>query len=100
MPATDEIKRRNGNPDAILAGLASKSPIYRFQAICGAVNHNVRSEKIIDRISTLTDDKEIVMGYSIAMLAKSALAKFGISKYKGDDERIKTLIHTDIWFDR
>ena len=99
MPRLDEVKRRNGDTEAILQGLASKSPIFRFQAICGAVNHSVYLPEVLDRIKTLTNDDERVMGYSVSMLAQAALVRAGVAEYGGDDSRVLRLIQTPVWFD-
>ena len=99
MPSPDEVKRRNGDTEAILKGLASNSPVFRFQAICGAVNHRVYMAEVLDWMKILTNDDERVMGYSVSMLAKAALAKAGVQEYEENDSRILTLIQTPIWFD-
>lgn len=99
MPRLDEVKRRSGDTEAILQGLASKSPVFRFQAICGAVNHRVYLPEVLDRIIALTNDDERVMGYSVSMLAQAALARAGVMEYEGNDDRVLTLIQTPVWFD-
>ncbi len=99
MPTTDEIKRRKGDRAAILDGLVSKSPVFRFQAICGAVNHNLHEQEVVARIEALVDDNAEIMGYPISALAVAALAKLGKAVYQGKDRTIKQLIDAPLWFD-
>lgn len=99
MPQPDEIKRRNGDVGAILDGLVSKSPLYRLQAICGAVNHSIRNERVLDGIKALVNDDEIIVGYKISALAIAALVKFGKAEYQGKDSDILAFIDAQTWFE-
>ena len=99
MERNEMNKRRSGDQSAVIAGLKSENPIHRFQAICGAVNHDVRNKDVIHLIENLTNDSEIVLGYKVGILAVAAIDRLSVSKYQGDDPRIKALIDAPVWFD-
>ena len=96
----DDQLRREGNLNAIMKGFVSKSPLNRLQAICGAVNHSVFNDAVKTQLIRLKDDPDVVMGYSISQLAIAALHKFNVIEYTGNDETVKMLVNTKIWFDR
>ena len=101
MNHTDEQKlRRNGDPNAIMSGFISKNPLFRFQAICGAINHRVFNDAVKHQLMKLTDDPDVIIGYSISQLAIAALDRFGVSKYEGNDNSVIKLIQAEKWFDR
>ena len=100
MPRRDEQLRRSGDLSAIMDGFVSDGALFRAQAICGAVNHNVFNDAVKKQLIRLTDDGTVIMGYSVSQLAIAALDKFKVRKYTGDDESIKILIEADTWFDR
>lgn len=100
MAHRDEQLRRSGNVSAIMDGFVADGALYRFQAICGAVNHNIFNDAVKKQLIRLADDGTVIMGYSVSQLAIAALDKFKARKYTGDDETIKVLIQSDKWFDR
>ena len=100
MAHRDEQLRRSGNLSAIMDGFMSDGALYRFQAICGAVNHNVFNDSVKNQLIRMTNDGTVIMGYSISQLAIAALDRFGIAKYSGNDETVKRLIQAEKWFDR
>lgn len=95
----DELLRRSGDYNAIISGLESRNPIFRFQAICGIVNHQVFDRSIRDHLIELQNDNTRIIGYKISQLATAALKKFGVP-YSGDDITILKLIEAPKWFDR
>lgn len=100
MAHRDELLRRNGDLNAIMDGFMSDGALYRFQAICGAVNNTVFNDAVKKQLTRLTDDGSVIMGYSVSQLAIAALAKFGASKYTGTDQKVKDLIQAKKWFDK
>lgn len=100
MAHRDEQLRRSGNITAIMDGFMSDGALYRFQAICGAVNHNVFNDAVKNQLIRLVNDGAVIMGYSVSQLAIAALDKFGVKQYTGDDETTKELIKAEKWFDR
>lgn len=95
----NELLRRSGDYKAIIAGLESRNPLFRFQAICGIVNHQVFDRSIRDHLIELQSDNSRIVGYKISHLATAALKKFGVP-YSGDDMTILKLIEAPEWFDR
>ena len=100
MALHEEVNRRNGDINAIIEGLISKSSLFRLQGICGAVNNNVCNSAIKNQLMRLTNDGTVVSGYSISQLAIAALDRFGIEKYEGDDSTVLNLLRAEKWFDR
>lgn len=100
MSRLDEQQRRNGNLNAIMSGFISENPLYRFQAICGAVNHDVFNDAVKRQLIILADDSDVIIGYSISQLAIAALDRFNVSKYMGNDNAVIKLIQAEKWFDR
>lgn len=99
MARLDEIQRRNGDIDAIIAGLLSDSALFQVQSICGAVNHNTCSDAIKQQLIRLTDNGNVICGYSVSQFSIAALDKlFGI-KYTGDDVAIIKLLKANKWFE-
>ena len=99
MALPGEIKRRNGNLEAILDGMISDNPIFKLQAICGAVNNNVFNKAIKTQLERLTKDGEVVIGYSISQLAIAALDRLADIRYEGRDQTIIELIKSRKWFE-
>lgn len=100
MAHRDEQLRRSGDLTAIMDGFMSDGALYRFQAICGAVNNNVFNDAVKQQLIRLTNDGTVIMGYSVSQLAIAALDRFRVNKYTGDNETIKGLIKAKKWFDR
>ena len=100
MSRLDEQQRREGNIDAIMSGFISSNPLFRCQAICGAVNNNKINDAIKHQLMLMTDDTDMIMGYSISQLAIAALDRFKIKQYKGDDSTVLKLIQAEKWFDK
>lgn len=96
----EQQQRRNGNLNAIMSGFMSDNPLFRFQSICGAVNNDVFNDAVKYQLVSLTDDPDVIMGYSISQLAIAALDRFKVAKYKGNDTTIKKLLLAEKWFDR
>ena len=96
----EEQLRRSGDLKAIIAGLESKNPLTRFQAICGAVNHQMCNRAIKEGLLALQNDHSRILGYKILELATAALDKFGAIEYHGNDAIINKLIEAPAWFDR
>ncbi len=100
MSHLDETQRRKGNLDAIMDGFISKSPLYKMQSICGAVNHRVYNDAIRKQLDSLKSDGTTVMGYSLSQLAIAALDRFGAIQYAGNDPSVIALIKAEKWFDQ
>lgn len=96
----EQQMRRNGDLNAIMSGFISQNPLFRFQAICGAINHGVFNDAVKYQLIKLADDPDVIIGYSISELAIAALDRFGVSKYEGNDSAVIRLIQAEKWFDK
>lgn len=96
----EQQQRRNGDINAIMSGFVSDNPLFRFQAICGAVNNNRFNDAIQHQLIRLAEDDDVIIGYSISQLAVAALDRFGAVKYKGTDDTVRKLLQAEKWFDR
>lgn len=85
-------KMRNGNSNAIIAGLLHHGAIYRMNAIAFSSLQGRSNKEIVEKIKALRTDHFGIDGYSVSDFAIAALDILGIEKYTGSNQNIKQLI--------
>lgn len=83
---------RNGNSNAIVAGLLHHGAIYRMNAIAFSSLQRRSNKEIVEKIKALRTDHFGIDGYSVSDFAIAALDILGIEKYTGTNQNIKRLI--------
>lgn len=63
-----------------------------MMSIVEVVKHKKTKPEVISNLEGLVDSTEHLMGFSEEQLAKAVLDLLNITKYSGDDDKVKELI--------
>lgn len=89
---------QKGNVDAINEALNHKGALYRINGIVGCVLHSIKTDEVISVIKELLSDDVTVSGYMVSDFALAALDLLNVSKYAGNNDRVKALIKCKFQF--
>ena len=87
-------KMQKGDRNVIFDCLSHSGAIFRMNAVGNAVIHGMNDSETISRLVELKSDNASLDGFTVGDFATAALDVLGCEKYRGNNDRMRSLIAT------